>query len=134
MHCYERTYPTINGQVFGTPTLPPVGCKWRVCWLVRFAATPGQKVYTKPTAPIHIVQGTAGAFIEETYASTCVFACRAMIVFGAVQVGDPAARLVCVAAAEVRVRPHDGAHRAGQQHARFRVQDWCAAISARLTC
>jgi len=46
MHCYERTYPTFNGTV----NVPP-----------------GTSNYTNPTYPIYVVQGTAGAFIGETW-------------------------------------------------------------------
>jgi len=46
MHCYERTYPTINGTT---------------------NSIPGSNNYTNPTEPIHIVQGTAGAWIGERW-------------------------------------------------------------------
>jgi predicted MPP superfamily phosphohydrolase len=47
MHCYERTYPTLNGQVVG--------------------AQPGQNTFVNPQAPIYITQGTSGAMIIEEW-------------------------------------------------------------------
>jgi hypothetical protein len=45
---YERTFPTINGTL-PNPTPTPANA------------------FTDPTAPIYIVQGTAGAFIWESF-------------------------------------------------------------------
>eukprot|EP00762_Andalucia_godoyi_P002053 ANDGO_02468.mRNA.1 Purple acid phosphatase 18 len=48
MHCYERTYPVNNGQVLTSPGS-------------------SANLYVDPQAPVYITQGTAGAFIHETW-------------------------------------------------------------------
>mmetsp|Transcript_26845 Transcript_26845/g.86318 ORF Transcript_26845/g.86318 Transcript_26845/m.86318 type:complete len:523 (+) Transcript_26845:29-1597(+) len=55
MHCYERTHPVYNGTVMAMPTRDP--------------ATGDADVYQSPKAPLFLVQGMAGALIEESWVS-----------------------------------------------------------------
>ena len=53
VHSYERIHPNRNGTVLDLPD----------------AAVADRVQYTTPRAPVHVVQGTAGALQEETWAA-----------------------------------------------------------------
>ena len=51
-HCYDRVHPNLNGTVLSRPDAAVL-------------AQHGRVQYTAPRAPVHVVQGTAGALQEE---------------------------------------------------------------------
>jgi len=51
LHAYERVHPCTNGTVVARPAVGPTG----------------ELQYTSPTAPLHLVIGSAGAFQEEAW-------------------------------------------------------------------
>ena len=72
-HCYERIHPVINGTVTDKPS--------------NVTSPDGNDVYRSPTAPAHIVIGSAGALQEEVCCLLLLLLCVCVCVLYSLFVG-----------------------------------------------